>query len=93
MKEFEGRRRGILATGMVQPRWQHIAPCEKGVEWGLGTRNLRMVTAFWDGIPVDVTWKAGVVPRCSVDALPSEHPFSCLIRHAGKRWTREPIMH
>ena len=33
--------------GMVQPSQQHVAPCVKGVEWGLGTKGLRMVAAFW----------------------------------------------
>jgi len=41
--------------GMVQPSQQHVAPCVKGVEWGLGTRGLRMVAAFWAGIPVEIT--------------------------------------
>ena len=30
MEEFEGRRRG-----MVQPSQQYVAPCVKGVKWGL----------------------------------------------------------
>ena len=39
--------------GMVQPSQQHVSPCvKKGVEWELGTRGLRMVAAFWVGIPV-----------------------------------------
>ena len=41
--------------GMVQPSQQHVAPCVKGVEWGLGTRDLRMVAAFWATITVEVT--------------------------------------
>ena len=32
--------------GMVQPSQQHVAPCVKVVEWGLGTRGLRIVAAF-----------------------------------------------
>ena len=40
--------------GMVQPSQQHVALCVKGVEWGFGTRGLRML-AFWAGIPVEVT--------------------------------------
>ena len=44
MEEFEGRR------GMVQPNEQHVAPCVKEVEWGLGTRGLRIVGAFSAGI-------------------------------------------
>ena len=50
--------------GMVQPSRRHVAPCVKGVEWGLGTRGLRMVAAFWVSILVEVTQDAGVVPRC-----------------------------
>ena len=38
--------------GMVQANQQHVAPCVKGVEWGLGTRGFRMVAAFWAGTPV-----------------------------------------
>jgi len=37
--------------GMVQPSQKHLAPCVKGVEWGFGTRGLRMVAAFWAVIP------------------------------------------
>ena len=47
--------------GMVQPSQQYVAPYVKGVEWGLGTRGLRIVAAFWTGIPVEVTQEAGVV--------------------------------
>ena len=47
--------------GMVQPS-QHVAPYVKGVEWGLGTRNLGMLAAFWAGTPVEVTQEASVVP-------------------------------
>jgi len=46
---------------MVQGSKQHVAPCVKGVEWGLGTRGLRMVSPFWEDIPVDVT-QDGIVP-------------------------------
>ena len=36
--------------GMVQPSQQHIAPCVKEVEWGLGTRGLRMLCCDkWPG--------------------------------------------
>ena len=48
---------------MVQPSQQHVAPYVKGVEEGLGTRGLRMMAAFWAGIPVEVIQEAGVVPR------------------------------
>ena len=50
--------------GMVKPSQQHVAPRVKGVEWGFGTRGLRIVAALWAGIPVKVTQEAGVVPRC-----------------------------
>ena len=29
--------------GIVQPSQKHVAPCIKGVEWGLGTRGLEMM--------------------------------------------------
>ena len=58
MEEFEGRRRG-----MVQPSQQHVAPCVNVVEWGFSTRGLRMLAAFWAGIPVEDTQDAGIVPR------------------------------
>ena len=38
--------------GRMQPSKQHIALCVKKVEWGLGTRGLGMVAAFWAGITV-----------------------------------------
>ena len=47
----------------MQPSQQYVAPCVKGVKWGFGTRGLRMLAAFWTGIPVEVTQEAGVVPR------------------------------
>ena len=34
-------------SGVVQPSQQHVAPCVKVVEWGLGMRRgLGMVAAF-----------------------------------------------
>ena len=48
--------------GMVQSSQQHIAPCVKRIEWGLGIRSLRMVAAVLAGIPVQVTREAGVPP-------------------------------
>ena len=39
------RRRNADYGGMVQPSQQHIAPCVKGVEWGL-LRGLRMAIYF-----------------------------------------------
>ena len=59
MDEFE---KNANSAGLVQPSQQHVAPCVKGVEWGLGTRGLRMLVAFWVGIPVEDTQDAGVVP-------------------------------
>ena len=38
----------------MQPSQQHVTPCVKGVEWGLGTRGLGIVAAFWGGIVVIV---------------------------------------
>ena len=35
--------------GIVQ---QYVSPCVKLFKWGLGTRGLRMLAAFWAGIPV-----------------------------------------
>ena len=32
--------------GMVRPSQHHVAPCVKGIKWGLGKRGLRMVAAF-----------------------------------------------
>ena len=52
---------GVMA--MVQQIQQHVAPCVKGVELGLGTIGLRILAAFWAGIMVEVTQEAGVVPR------------------------------
>ena len=40
-----------------------FAPCVKVVEWGFVTRGLRIMAAFWAGIPVEVTQDAGVVSR------------------------------
>ena len=56
MEEFLEKRRGMLATGMVQPSQQHVVPCVKVVEWGFDTRGLRM-------FPVEVTQETGVVSR------------------------------
>ena len=54
---------------MVQPSQQYFAPCVKRDELGLGTRGLRMVAAFWAGIPVEATQEAGVIPRCRRGAI------------------------
>ena len=48
---------------MVQTNQQHVAPCVQVVEWGLGTRGLGMLAAFWAGIPVEATQETSVVPR------------------------------
>ena len=39
-EELEGKSRGILTKGELQPSQQHGAPCVKGFERGLGTRGL-----------------------------------------------------
>ena len=49
---------------MVQPSQQHITPCVKGAEWGLGMSGFRMGADFCAGISVEVTKEAGVVPCC-----------------------------
>ena len=70
--------------GMMQPSQRQTASCVKGVEWGFGTRCLRMVAAFWAGISVEVTHEAGVVPRCRRGAI--GHRFSRLLQRAWKWW-------
>ena len=64
MEDFE--ERNAVYEGMVQHSQQHVAPCVKGVEWGLGTHIKRFENggSVLGGIPVEVTQKAGVVPRC-----------------------------
>jgi len=52
----------ILYIGAPCVKVTHIAPCVKVVEWGLGTRRLRILAAFWAGILVEVTQEASVVP-------------------------------
>ena len=49
--------------GMVQPSQKQVTPCVKWVELGLDTRGLRIVAAFWTGIPVGVPHEAGVFRR------------------------------
>ena len=55
--------------GMVQPSQKHVAQSEQGVEWEFGKRGLRMLAAFWSGIPVSsaetvkVTQEVSIVPR------------------------------
>ena len=41
---YNGRGNGY--GGMVQPSQEHVAPCVKGVDWGMGLKGLRMVAAF-----------------------------------------------
>ena len=41
--------------GMVQSSQQHVAPYVRVVEWEFGTKGLRMLAAFWAGIPVEDT--------------------------------------
>ena len=83
MEEIKGVCKKLREEAMVQLSQQHDAPCVKGVDWGLGTRGLRMVAAFWASIPVKVTQEAGVN---AVDVLSSGHPFSRLLRYAGNQW-------
>ena len=52
---WEKEERNADNEGMVHTSQQYVAPRVKGVEWGLDTRCLRMVAAFWVGIPVEVT--------------------------------------
>ena len=51
MSGFCGRKWGEEGNAnhgrMVQLSEQHFASCVKGVRWGLGTRGLRMIAAFW----------------------------------------------
>ena len=54
---------------MVQPSQQDVATFVKGVEWELGTRGLRIVSAFWPSVPVEVTNEDGLVPRCRLAAI------------------------
>ena len=42
---------------------KHVALSVKMVEWRFGMRGLRILAAFWVGIPVEVKQEAGVVPR------------------------------
>ena len=51
---------GAVYRGMMQTSQQHVAPCVTGVEWGLGTRGLRMVA---DNTQSRVKQETGVVPR------------------------------
>ena len=69
MEEFKGEEWNAHYGGMVQPSQQHVAPCVKGIEWGLGTRGLRMVAAFWAGNPVVVSQEGGVVSSCRRAAI------------------------
>ena len=47
---------GILTTRKMSIPF---TPCVKEVEWGSGWKDLRMLAAFWGGIPVEVTQEAG----------------------------------
>ena len=53
--------------GMVQLSQQHVAQCVKVVQWGFDTRGLRMLAAFWAGIPVKDTCRRS--PTLIIDAL------------------------
>ena len=64
MEEFERRRRRGMLTGYGATQ---SAPCVKVVEWGLGTRGLGMLAAFWVGRG----YAGGQRSPTLVDALPS----------------------
>ena len=57
---------------------------------GIGLEMFENIGSVWVGIlvssalAVQVSQEAGIVPRHN--AVPSGHPFSRLMRHAGKRW-------
>ena len=46
MEEFEGRRSGMLNTGVLCNPIKHVVPSVKGVKWGLGTRGLECWQRF-----------------------------------------------
>ena len=84
MVDFEERKRGILTTG----EWCNPDSnmCKKG--W-VGIRNERFenggsVLSRHPGL--FILDSESYHRRHAVDALPSGHPFSRLIRHAGKWW-------
>ena len=56
LRNLRGGEGGANYVGMVPPSQQDVVPYEKGVEWGLDTRGLRMLA-------VEVAQEAGVVPR------------------------------
>ena len=66
---IRGEEENAEYEGMVQPSQKHVARCVKGGEGRLDRRGLRMGSAFWAGIPVEVTQKAGVVPCCRRAAI------------------------
>ena len=45
----------VYYGGMVRPSQQHVALCLQGVEWGLDTKDLRIVAAFWAALTVSST--------------------------------------
>ena len=54
-KNFRGGG-GECYGRMVQPTQHYVAPFVKEIEWELGTRSLRIVEAFWAGIPVSIAY-------------------------------------
>ena len=50
-----GEEGNVNYGGKVQPSRQPVAPCVKVVEWEFGTKGLRMLAAFWAGIPIKDT--------------------------------------
>ena len=56
--------KNLLGGGQLPPLPSpNLRHCVKGVEWGLGTRGLRILAAFWPGILVEVIQEASVVQR------------------------------
>ena len=62
-----GRECWLRRNGATQSAT--CASCVKEVKWGFGSKGLRIVAAFWAGIPVEVTQEAGIVPSCRRAAI------------------------
>ena len=58
--EVKGEYRGICGEEEGNADY---GGCVKVVDWGFGTRGLRMLAAFWAGIPAEDTQDTGIVPR------------------------------
>ena len=55
---------------MVLSSQQHVEPFVKGFKGGLGTKGLRILAAFWAGIPVEDTQEVGVAQRRAAIGTP-----------------------